>query len=104
MKNALRLLALLLTLSALAPLRAQEPPDAEPLPPFERFRNKAQKAQEDALFQIEKAKQQVGEVRDQLTTILRRPGDVSGPALVVRTSDTDAKTQASLEEDLAVMF
>jgi hypothetical protein len=40
---------------------------------------------------------------DRLQTIIRRAPGASGRALIIRSTDTDPKTQANLEEDLAVM-
>jgi len=81
-------------------LRAQDKPEPEVLPAIGQS---LRESEDEVRVQLGKAKQQLGEVRDRMATIVRRDGDGPSQTLVVRHSGTDPKTQANLEEDLAVM-
>lgn len=93
-------LGLALSLPLATGARAQENLEVETLPAV---KSSLQGAQHEMRFQLDNANQQLGEVHDRLGTIFHRGGENPGQPLVIRTSNTDAKTQAKLEEDLAVM-
>jgi hypothetical protein len=93
-------LAFALSLPFEASVRAQDDPPIGPLPTFDKA---IQKASEDARFQADRARAQLGEVQERLATIVRHGPEGPGQTVVVRSTDSDPKTQANLEEDLAVM-
>src|SRR4051794_37263466 len=79
-------------------LRAQEKPEAPPA-----INQSLRESEDEVRVQVGKAKQQLGEARDRIATVVRRSGDGPVQTLVVRHSGIDPKIQANLEEDLAVM-
>ncbi|HXT40853.1 MAG TPA: hypothetical protein VN887_12640, partial [Candidatus Angelobacter sp.] len=99
-----------------ASARAQQPPEAPtapvaPAPPPQE--EELARVQEQVKREIAQAQQAapaapaaLGDVpmfHERLHQIVRRGGGGSGRTLVIRSSDTDAKVQANLEEDMAVM-
>jgi len=68
-------------------------------------RAKQQLAQADQQFRVAQAASasSVAPVAQRLQSIVRRSPGASGKTLVIRSSETDAKDQVNLEEDLAVM-
>ncbi len=76
---------------------------AEAQQQFERAQHKF--AQADQQFRVAQAASasSVAPVAQRLQSIVRRGPGASGKTLVIRSSETDAKEQVNLEEDLAVM-
>jgi len=59
-------------------------------------------AEDEVRMQLDKANQQLGNVRERVASVVRRKEGSAQP-LIIRTSETDPQVQAHLEEDLAVM-
>jgi len=101
MKIIIQKLAFAVALSLPSAINAHaQDADVEPLPAVKKS---LRAAQDEMRSQLDRAKQQLAEVHTRVGGLVRRFGEGPGQPLVVRTSESDPKTQANLEEDLSVM-